>query len=968
MNLLLWNVRSLVHNLKFHFILHTLEDNDIHIACITETWLSPSQGHNHTISELNALGYNLSFIGRKSRRGGGVAFLLKDFIKFSPVKYDVQFESFEWDGVTVIDGRTNYCLIGIYRKQEVSMIDFLQHLLCLLENVCSQSTDEVIVLGDFNVHFQTNDKSSCDISDILSQFGLSQDVTESTHIAGNVLDLIFTNPCSLDIEPVVYPKLISTTNRNIKFDHYPIIFNIPVSTTQPSSTKSDPKIVYRRYTRGIDQQLFETHLVDTLNSHEKSSDFYDQLTKYNSSLSSTLNYFAPIQQKIVYQQPSICPGWIDEEYKEQRRIRRKCERDMKKYNTEEAMRKYVRQRDYCVVLCNTKQRSFYSNLVNSTDNQHSLFKTVSKLWNKPKKKILPSNCSASQLANDFNTFFVKKIRDIRKKFKTSSPDLSRTNSFQPSRKFTTFAPISMEKLKEIKKEMTIKTSFNDPLPSWLLEPSFDSLLPYILDLVNLSLETGSIIGLKESIITPIIKKFNLDSEKLAHYRPIVNLQFLSKLIEKCVLDQLTEHMTDNNLHCPEQFAYKKNHSTETMVLQIVNDVLVGFEKGSCTILVLLDMSAAFDTVDIGKLLHILEHQIGLDGTVLQWFRSFLLDREQKVLINGQLSEALLILFGVPQGSVLGPVLFNIYVRSLPCLIQNQGFSTSIYADDSNARTQFSLKFQYHNTVIKVPELIEDISRWMQDHFLKINTSKTELILFLPPCEKDTPKILGTFVGDDCIRFSKTVKLLGVNLDSMMNLDNHINNLVSECFYHLKNISKIRRYLTDHDTKKLVHAFVSSKIDFNNSIFYGLKSVTLAKLQRVQNYAARLVCGFPSAIVSSSSLLHNLHWLNVKQRTMFKILLLVHKFFIGIAPQYFCDLLLVRCWNERLLHVKFMNTVMGKRSFEYISCRLWNRLPLGTRTLDSTEHFKRNVKTILFANENNILNAVTLYTDSSYKFR
>ena len=103
MNLLLWNVRSLVHNLKFHFILQTLEDNDIHIACITETWLSPSQGHNHTISELNALGYNLSFIGRKSRRGGGVAFLLKDFIKFSPVKYDVQFESFEWDGVTVID-------------------------------------------------------------------------------------------------------------------------------------------------------------------------------------------------------------------------------------------------------------------------------------------------------------------------------------------------------------------------------------------------------------------------------------------------------------------------------------------------------------------------------------------------------------------------------------------------------------------------------------------------------------------------------------------------------------------------------------------------------------------------------------------------------------------------------------------------------------------------------------------------
>ena len=163
-------------------------------------------------------------------------------------------------------------------------------------------------------------------------------------------------------------------------------------------------------------------------------------------------------------------------------------------------------------------------------------------------------------------------------------------------------------------------------------------------------------------------------------------------------------MKANGLDCSEQFAYKKNHSTESMVLQIVNDVLVGFDKHSCTILVMLDMSAAFDTVDIQKLLNILEHKIGLAGTVLEWFKSFLLDRKQKVLINGQLSEAILTLYGVPQGSVLGPVLFNIYVSSLPSIIKGLGFKTSIYADDSNARLQFSLKFQYYNIIVKLPEL------------------------------------------------------------------------------------------------------------------------------------------------------------------------------------------------------------------------------------------------------------------------
>ena len=145
--------------------------------------------------------------------------------------------------------------------------------------------------------------------------------------------------------------------------------------------------------------------------------------------------------------------------------------------------------------------------------------------------------------------------------------------------------------------------------------------------------------------------------------------------------------------------------------------------------------------------------------------------------------------------------------------------------------------------------------------------------------------------------------------------------MSECFYHLKNIAKIRRYLTDAEAQKLVHAFVTSKLDFTNSVLFGIKASSLSKLQRVQNYAARLASGFPSRLISTSSLLQNMHWLTIKQRILFKLLLLVHKFFVGLAPQYFCELLLVRCVNERLLHLKFMNTSSGKRSFEYAACRL-----------------------------------------------
>ena len=236
-----------------------------------------------------------------------------------------------------------------------------------------------------------------------------------------------------------------------------------------------------------------------------------------------------------------------------------------------------------------------------------------------------------------------------------------------------------------------------------------------------------------------------------------------------------------------------------MLLQIVNDVLIGFEKNSGTIL-LFDMSSAFDTVDLKKLLSILEDKIHIKGTALQWFKSFLLDREQKVLVNGQLSETLLTLYGVPQGSVLGPVLFNIYVSNLPSFIEQFGFMSS-YADDTNARMKFALKFQLYNISVKIPNLITEITKWMTTYFLKINPSKTEIIFFCPPAIKSALKIQGVFVGNNCIRFSDSVKLLGVQFDSLLNFDTHVCKVVSECWYHLKNISKIRRYLTVDGLKK-----------------------------------------------------------------------------------------------------------------------------------------------------------------------
>ena len=202
-------------------------------------------------------------------------------------------------------------------------------------------------------------------------------------------------------------------------------------------------------------------------------------------------------------------------------------------------------------------------------------------------------------------------------------------------------------------------------------------------------------GLKSAVLLPLIKELNstVDTDNFKNYRPVSNLLFISKLIERVVQRRLEQHMNRNGLISDKNYAYIKNHSTEHLLLKVANDLYHAFDENRPSVVVLLDLSAAFDTVDHNKLLHILEHDIGIVGTSLKWFESFLKGRSQKVKIGEEYSEILELLYGVAQGSVLGPQLFKIYIRSLYKYVEATKFEIEGFADDHQLIKQFLISLQ-----------------------------------------------------------------------------------------------------------------------------------------------------------------------------------------------------------------------------------------------------------------------------------
>ena len=547
-------------------------------------------------------------------------------------------------------------------------------------------------------------------------------------------------------------------------------------------------------------------------------------------------------------------------------------------------------------------------------------------------------------------FFKHKVFNIRNNIVPPSASRCNHTLSTSANNLSNFTCTNYKELQVVVQRLSSATCDLDPMPTKLFKNVFSCLLDDVLDIVNSSLSNGIFpICLKQAIVMPLLKKSNLNPCILQNYRPISNLPFLGKILEKVVYQQLHSYLSHNNLFDIYQSGFRVKHSTETALVKVVNDLKINSDNHKASILVLLDLSAAFDTIDHTILLHRLEHCLGIRGTALNWLSSYLTDRCFTVSIGNFQSDKVDIPYGVPQGSILGPLLFNLYMLPLGSIIQQYNVSYHSYADDT--QLYISVPADDHSPVNELIKCITDIKQWMAENFLQLNENKTEILLVGP---KPLRHHIHSLLIPLSIEPSEHVKNLGVILDPDLSFHKQISNISKTAFYHLRIISKVRPLLSQSDAEKLVHAFISNRLDYCNALFAGLSKQVLNKLQLIQNAAARVLTK-TKKFDHITPILSYLHWLPVKQRIDFKILLTVFKSINGLAPPYIASMLTeytpdrsLRSSNQGLLNIPRINSKSAYGAFSHYGPTLWNSLPHELRSATTVSSFKSKLKTYLFS--------------------
>ena len=686
----------------------------------------------------------------------------------------------------------------------------------------------------------------------------------------------------------------------------------------------------------------------------------------NTELNSLLDEFCPLK---AGRRPNAAKSrrWLSPEAVEAKRTRRRLERRWRKTSLEIdriAYRTACRHANKLIL--QSRSATSLSLLADVAGNSRKTWASV--------KNLLHTQSQSSEIHNAptfvhaLSASFVKKISDIKSAIGARQAIVETTPFFgdvtHTGELLRFFQPVTIPEVAALLRSIPAKSSPTDVVATSVMKACADIFSVIITSLANKCIDQGVFpSNFKHAQITPIIKKAGLNPDDPANYRPISNLNSISKILERLILNRLLPHIANSQNFHEFQSAYRRFHSTETALCKITDDIYSQLDNGSVCALIALDMSAAFDTIDHQILSQRLNNTFGIRDKALDLISSYLSDRTSTVKIANSSSDTTAMPYGVPQGSVLGPVLFLLYVAPLYNVVRSAatGSHSQIlfhqYADDTQLYLPIP-RLQCSSHLELLESCTESIFVWLTANGLALNPSKSESIIFFNPHSKPQRDLANSLscmtVAGTRVTVSASIKNLGVILDNRLSFDNQVSAVCKSCFFHLRALRKIRASITLDIAKTVACSIVSTRLDYCNALYAGLSATNLSRLQRIQNAAARIVTQ-SSRRSHASPILSDLHWLPVRARINFKLATLTYKTLASGKPNYLNNLLIPYIPKRQLrsafsskLAVPCRKSAMAQsKSFSSSAVSVWNSLPHSVTSAGDLKTFRTLLKTHLF---------------------
>ena len=956
-NCALLNIRSAVN--KAALIHDQIESNQLDVLFLTETWID-SKAPAAIKNDIAPQGYQALHVHRsagKKTRGGGIALIHRSHLKVSLLS-SANFsapQTFEVLRARITAGVQLINLVCLYRPPPSPTSAFYNELNNLFYEIESLP-GHIIVCGDFNCPSGGSSGPSVPslderLTEVIDSFNYFQHIRKptrrtSTTSTGNILDLLITRNNSNIISNNITLSEVGFS------DHHIINFTIKAAIRQASVT-----CFTFRNLKNFDTDKFNEILQNSTISKSPPTTANTYMQQLEVDILNALEAVAPLQKRTKRRGSKLKVKWMTPEVVSAKRLARRRQRRKNKTGNNDDYIAYCKA-NRAASKAITQARSTYlkNYLAESAGNAKTLWHAAKEMLHTNKPQPVYDNNESQKLANSFTSFFSNKLSKIASNIvthlSTIGVDVSGCTASRTAEKHQSFSPVFALEVCRLISSMKPKSSPLDFIPTSLLKSCAPILSPYIAKLANLSFSQGQFpTALKTAYVTPLLKKHNLNPMDPANYRPISNLSTIGKILERLALARLRPVILSNPNYSSYQSAYRPLHSTETAALKIMNDLLMNVDNSHATMLVSLDLSAAFDTVNHDKLLNRLADEYGFSGCILSWFESYIKDRTQVVKVGSFSGETTKCMSGVPQGSVLGPLLFSVYISPISRLITTHGIQHHKYADDTTLYVRLDPSTSLTRSHLE--HCLNQVSHWFWQNDLELNPAKSEAVAFGTPTQikkanAGQPQTICT-AGEN-IHIADHVKIIGVTFDKHLSFNKHVTNVTQECNFHTRALRHIRPLLDYSTANMLACSIVHSRLDYCNSTLVGASNHNISRLQLVQNNLARVVCQ-ASRHDSATELLKKLHWLPVQHRIEYKIQSLTHRVLTTKEPDYLFSLLTqykptrnLRSKTKSLLEVPLAKTMTGSRAFCVAGPVLWNSLPDHFRTLTHHETFKKHLKT------------------------